>query len=65
MEPTMQELRREYKGRVNSITADFDKEKELISRRKVFVTPFFVFFDSDGEVIRTLIGYQSKENSGR
>ena len=62
MEPAMQELKREYAGRANIITADFDKEKELAENYKAFGTPFFVFYDPGGEVVRTLVGYQSKEN---
>lgn len=62
MEPTMQALRKEYGGRVNIITADFDKETGLVSEYRVFATPFFVFFDSDGEVIRTLMGYQEMDS---
>jgi thioredoxin 1 len=65
MEPIMQELKREYEGRANIMTADFDKETDLVARYRAFGTPFFVFHDSGGEVIRTLVGYQSKESIAR
>lgn len=65
MEPIMKELKKEYSGRVNIITANFDTEKDLVSEYRVFSTPFFVFFDANGEVLRTLVGYQSRDNIER
>lgn len=60
MLPTMEELRKEYAGRVNFLTANFDEETELAEGYNIRGLPAFVFLNEEGEVEKTLMGYLSE-----
>lgn len=60
MMPIMGELKAEYPD-VNFIIANIDVEKKLIAEHGVLGTPTFIFFDSRGEKVRSIIGYREKE----
>jgi|GEM_PF-3027666 thioredoxin 1 len=65
MLPTMRELKKEYSGKVNFLTANFDEEKELAQKYGIDSLPAFVFFNNKGEVEKKFIGYLSKKGMER
>jgi thioredoxin 1 len=65
MLPAMEELRKEYAGRVNFLTANFDEEPELAQKYGVKSLPAFVFFNEKGEVEKKFVGYLSKKGMER
>lgn len=58
-QPIMEELKREY-TQVKFFLADFDTERELVSRYGVRGIPYFVFFDAGGEKVFEITGFQEK-----
>jgi rhodanese-related sulfurtransferase len=60
--PILEELREEYKGRVNILTANADNERELVQRFGVEWYPTFIFFDSDGEEAMRIQGLIFEED---
>jgi thioredoxin 1 len=61
MNPTIEEVKTLYKGRANILTANIDEERDLAKEYSIRVTPTLVFFDKNGRLVLTLVGYQNKE----
>ena len=69
MVPVMEELQREYQGRLNIVTVDNERQdmpvRLLVKDYQVWAVPMFVVFDRQGHVYRKLFGPQSKERLTR
>jgi thioredoxin-like negative regulator of GroEL len=64
MAPIVNGLKTEYEGTVAIRTYDVDKSEEgvrLANEYEVMFVPTFVFLDSDGEHVDTMIGEMSEE----
>ena len=59
--PIVEELAKEYEGKVNFVKVDVDQNKELASRYNVFSIPNLVIF-RNGEVIAQHADAASKES---
>lgn len=61
MVPIVDEFRGKYEGRINVITVNMDKEKDLKNRYNIRGLPSFIIFDKDGEQIGAIIGFRTME----
>jgi len=59
--PTVEELSKEYKDKVNFVKVNVDQNNELASKYNVFSIPTLVIF-RDGKVIAQTAGAASKES---
>lgn len=57
--PVLDQLSKEYEGRVKIITVDVDQEQHLAGRYNVMSIPTLLLF-KDGKVIGQVVGFQSK-----
>jgi thioredoxin 1 len=62
MEPVVNKLEEEYKGRFALVCLDKDKNKELAGRFKARVTPTLVFCDKDGKEVYRHEGVMDKKS---
>ena len=60
MMPIVDNIAKEYEGKIKVCKADVDQEGELVSKFDVMSIPTFVAI-KDGKVIGTTMGVQSKE----
>ena len=58
--PIIEELAKEYDGRVNIGKCDVEEDDELAMQFQVSSIPTVVFFNKQGEVFKRLVGLQSK-----
>lgn len=61
MKPVMEQLRTNYKGKLEVFFVDVRKDKETASRFKVYVIPTQVFLDKGGKEIHRHIGFYGYE----
>ncbi len=61
MKPVIEEIEREYKGKVKVFILNIEKSQELADDFTVLNLPTFVVFRG-GNRIRTLVGMQSKKS---
>ncbi len=61
MEPILDELRREYTGKVSVRLVNLEQDPQGGERYGVQVIPTQIFFDSDGQEVYRHVGYYSKE----
>lgn len=59
--PVIEKIKEEYKGRVNIMTANYDKEVKLREKYGVRGTPTFLVFDSNGKLVRVIFGAMTKK----
>ena len=59
--PTVEEVSKEYEGKVNFVKVDVDQNNELASKYNVFSIPTLAIF-RDGKVIAQTAGAASKES---
>jgi len=59
--PIVEELSKEYEGKVNFVKVDVDQNKELASKYNVFSIPNLAIF-RNGEVVAQEAGASSKES---
>ena len=59
--PTVEEVSKEYEGKVNFVKVDVDQNNELASKYNVFSIPTLAIF-RDGKVIAQPAGAASKES---
>ncbi len=59
--PIVEELAKEYNGRVNFVKVDVDQNKELASKYNIFSIPTLAIF-RNGQVIAQEAGAASKES---
>ena len=57
--PTLEELKKDYEGRVKIVKIDVDAEPELAIRYRVSSIPTLLFF-KNGEVVATSMGLKPK-----
>ena len=62
MEPLLQKLEAEYRGRFALVCLDKDKNKDLAARFNARVTPTMVFFDKDGREVYRHEGVMDKND---
>ena len=62
--PVLSELEKKYAGRINFYRIDVDKAKDLSSAHGIKALPTLLFY-KDGEVVKRLVGYQSKDSLTR
>ena len=62
MEPTLEELNKEYAGRVVIQSVDVEKFWNEVSGFDVSLLPTIYFFDADGNVFETRVGAMVKED---
>ena len=58
--PTIEELATEYEGRVNIGKCDVEEDDELAMQFQVSSIPTIVFFNAQGEMVKRLVGLQTK-----
>lgn len=61
MEPVIEELREEYRGKVSFETVDIDRQKKLAKEFGVASVPFYLLLSADGEPIAYYPGAVEKE----
>ena len=61
LSPTLEDLSRDFKGRVAVVKVDVDAQPELAQQFRVMSIPTLVFF-RDKKVVQTLLGLRSKED---
>ncbi len=59
--PIVEDLAKEYDGKVNFVKVDVDQNKELASKYNVLSIPNLAIFQN-GQVLAQLVGAQSKES---
>ena len=59
--PILEDLVKEYDGKVNFVKVDVDQSKELASKYNVLSIPNLAIF-RNGQVLAQLVGAQSKES---
>ena len=59
--PIVEELAKEYDGRVNFVKVDVDQNKELASKYNIFSIPTLAIFHN-GQIITQAAGATSKES---
>ncbi len=59
--PVVEDLAKEYDGKVNFVKVDVDQNKELASKYNVLSIPNLAIF-RNGQVLAQLVGTQSKES---
>jgi len=59
--PIVEELAKEYEGKVNFVKVDVDQNKELASKYNIFSIPTLAIF-SNGQVVSPAAGTASKES---
>jgi len=57
--PVLDQLSKEYEGRVKIISVDVDQEQALAGRYNVMSIPTLLLF-KDGKVLGQVVGFQSK-----
>lgn len=60
LEPILEELAKEYKGKIDVYSVDVDKNKELAEAFKISSIPAMLFIPKDGTP-QMLIGFRDKE----
>ena len=58
--PTIEELATEYEGRANIGKCDVEEDDELPMQFQVSSIPTIVFFNAKGEMVKRLVGLQTK-----
>jgi len=61
MKPILEELAKEYEGKLNVVIVEVDEHRDLTNQYGIMVIPTQIFFDSSGEEITRHIGFWSKE----
>ena len=59
--PIVEELSKEYEGKVNFVKVDVDQNKELASKYNIFSIPTLAIF-RNGKIISQIAGAASKES---
>jgi thioredoxin 1 len=59
--PLVDQLEREYHGRVDFQKVDIDQNRQLAGRYKIRAVPTFVFFDANGRVVNRIEGASPQE----
>jgi len=59
--PIVEDLAKEYDGKVNFVKVDVDKNKELASKYNILSIPNLAIF-RNGQVLAQIVGAQSKES---
>ena len=62
MAPILEELRKEYEGRLDVVVIDVNEEKEEAARYKIDLIPTQIFFDPSGKELFRHEGFFSKED---
>ena len=62
MKPVLDELRKEYKGQLDVVYIDVDKDKNAGSKYSIRVIPTQVFMDAKGKEFNRHEGYMSKQD---
>lgn len=62
MEPTLEELNKEYAGKVIIQSVDVEKFRSEVSSFDVSLLPTIYFFDAEGNVFETRVGAMGKED---
>lgn len=57
--PVLDQLSKEYEGKVKIVTVDVDQEQKLAMRYNVMSIPTLLLF-KDGQVLGQVVGFQSK-----
>ena len=58
--PTIEELATEYEGKANIGKCDVEEDDELAMQFQVSSIPTIVFFNAQGEMVKRLVGLQTK-----
>ena len=61
MKPILEELAKEYEGKLNVVIVEVDEHRDLTNQYGIMAIPTQIFFDSSGEEITRHIGFWSKE----
>ncbi|MCL5105593.1 MAG: thioredoxin family protein [Armatimonadetes bacterium] len=61
MVPVINDLKKEYKGKVNFQYIDIDKDKTAVKKYKIDAIPVLVFFDKNGKQVYKHVGALSKD----
>ena len=61
LKPIFEKLAEEFKGRIDFVTVDVDNNPELAQAYGVQSIPMMVFFNKDGQIQNTIIGFQDRD----
>ena len=61
MKPILEELAKEYEGKLNVVIVEVDEHRDLTNQYGIMVIPTQIFFDSSGKEITRHIGFWAKE----
>jgi len=62
MKPILEELAKEYEGKVNVLIISVDDYRDLTRQYEIMAIPTQIFFDSSGQEITRHVGFFAKEN---
>ena len=61
MKPILEELAKEYEGKLNVVIVEVDEQMDLTRQYGIMAIPTQIVFDSEGQEITRHIGFWSKE----
>ena len=62
MKPILEELAKEYEGKVNVLIISVDEYRDLTRQYEIMAIPTQIFFDSSGQEITRHVGFFAKED---
>lgn len=61
LKPIFEKLADEFKGRIDFVTIDVDENPEIAQAYGVQSIPMMVFFNKDGQIQDTLVGFRDRD----
>ena len=61
LKPIFEQLKEEFKGRINFITIDVDENQDLSTSDGVQSIPMLIFLNKDGQIQNTIVGFQNRD----
>jgi thioredoxin 1 len=61
MKPILEELARDYDGKLNVVIVEIDRYRDLTSQYRIMAIPTQIFFDSGGREVTRHIGFLPEE----
>ena len=62
MKPILEELAKEYEGKVNVLIISVDEHRDLTKQYGIMAIPTQIFFDSEGQELTRHMGFFAKED---
>lgn len=62
MKPILEELAKEYKGKVNVLIISVDEYRDLTRQHGIMAIPTQIFFNSEGQEVTRHVGFYAKDD---